>query len=309
MSDTGMLFILNQGWRLGIVILCIVIIRAVLKRVTWRGASYLLWCGVPICYFYIFGVECFRVFYNKVVVKSSNAPYLLFGDEASMMFKVVWVTVFIGMLLYMGYAYIKTKHFTAGSKHLRENIYITARGDVPFTVGVIKPKIYLPAGMKEEFYEPVIYHEKVHIARKDYFIKNLAFILLAINWFQPLMWLAYSLFVKDMEVTCDEIVLRKRPAEFRKQYARALVELSTREVRVGFVATEYGNVALKERVINISRNQKGHPLQRVLLTVMCIVIVLLSIPVYGAIRKPFGYVPDVAVSTNDVWEVRTRIEP
>lgn len=123
------------------------------------------------------------------------------------------------------------------------------------------------------------------------------------------MWLAYFLFVKDMEVTCDEIALRERSARFRKQYARTLLELSTREVSVGFVATGYGSVALKERVVNISRNQKGHPFQRVLITVMCIVIVLLSIPVYGYIRKPFGYVANAAELTNDVWEVRTRIHP
>ena len=309
MSDKGLFFILNQGWRLGFVVLFIILIRGVLKRVTWRGASYLLWCSIPICYFYILGVEFFHVFYYKVVVKSSNVPYFLLGEEASVMFKVVWVTVFVGMLLYMGYAYIKTKQFTTRSKHLRENIYITARGDVPFTVGVIKPKIYLPADMKEEFYEPVICHEKVHIARKDYLVKNLAFVLLAINWFQPLMWLAYYLFVKDMEVTCDEMVLRNKPLEFRKQYAKVLLESSTLEVNVGFVATGYGSVALKERVINISRNQKGHSLQRFLITVICIVMVLLSVSVYGYIRNPFGYVPNVAESTNDVWEVRTRIEP
>ena len=309
MSDKGLFFILNQGWRLGFVVLFIILIRGVLKRVTWRGASYLLWCSIPICYFYILGVEFFHVFYYKVVVKSSNVPYFLLGEEASVMFKVVWVTVFVGMLLYMGYAYIKTKQFTTRSKHLRENIYITARGDVPFTVGVIKPKIYLPADMKEEFYEPLICHEKVHIARKDYLVKNLAFVLLAINWFQPLMWLAYYLFVKDMEVTCDEMVLRNKPLEFCKQYAKVLLESSTLEVNVGFVATGYGSVALKERVINISRNQKGHSLQRFLITVICIVMVLLSVSVYGYIRKPFGYVPNVAESTNDVWEVRTRIEP
>lgn len=309
MSDTEILFILNQGWRLGVVILCVILIRAVLKRVTCRCASYLLWCSIPICYFYTAGVECFNVFYCKVDVKSSNAPYFFFGEKASMVLKAVWVTVCIGMLIYMVYSYVKTKCIAKKSRHLRENIYITARGDVPFTVGVIKPKIYLPAEMQEEFYEPVICHEKVHIARKDYLIKNLVLTILAINWFQPLMWLAYFLFVRDMEVTCDEMVLRKRPVEFRKQYAKALLELSTRETKAGFVATGYGCVALKERVVNISRNQKGHPLQRFLLTVMCIVIVLLSIPVYGTIRKPFGYESNAAESTNDVWEVRMRIHP
>lgn len=309
MSDKGLLFILNQGWCLGFVILFVVLIREVLKRVTWRGASYLLWCGVPICYFYIMGVEFLNVFYYKMVVESNSIPIVFFKEKEMPVLKVIWVIVCFGMLFYMGYSYIRTKCFAARSRHLRENIYITERCNVPFTIGVMKPRIYLPADMQEEFYEPVICHEKVHIARKDYLIKNLVFILLAINWFQPLMWLAYFFFVKDMEVTCDEVVLRKRPVEFRKQYAKALLELSIREVRVGFVATGYGSVALKERVVNISRNQKRHPLQRFLVTVMCIVIVLLSIPVYGSIRNPFGYVPNAAVSTDEVWELRTKIHP
>lgn len=309
MSDEGMLFIFNQGWRLGFVVLCVVLIRAVLKRVTWRGASYLLWCSVPICYFYITGVERLNVFYNKIIVKSSNAPYLFFGEKESMVLKVVWGTGCIGMLIYMVYSYVKVKCIAKKSRNLRENIYITERSEMPFTIGGMKPRIYLPANMQEEFYEPVICHEKVHIARKDFLIKNAAFVLLAINWFQPLMWLAYFLFVKDMEVTCDEAVLRKRPMEFRKQYAKALLELSTREAGVGGVAAGYGSVALRERVVNISRNQKGHSLHRFLITVMCIVIVLLSIPVYGALRKPFGYQTNATVSTNEVWEVRTRIYP
>lgn len=309
MFDKGMLFILNQGWRLGVVILCVILIRTVLKRITWRGISYLLWCSIPICYFYIVGVECFQVFYNKIDVKLSNEPHFFLGEKASMVLKAVWVTVCIGMLSYMVYSYVKTKYIAKKSRHLRENIYITEKSDIPFTIGVMKPKIYLPIDMQEEFYEPVICHEKVHIFRKDYLIKNTAFVLLAINWFQPLMWFAYYLFVKDMEVTCDEMVLREKSAGFRKQYAKALVALSVREVRVGFVATGYGSVALKERVINISRNQTGHSLQRFLITVICIVMVLLSVSVYEYIRKPFGYVPNVVESTNDAWEVRTRIEP
>ena len=163
--------------------------------------------------------------------------------------------------------------------------------------------------MQEELYEPVICHERVHIARKDYFIKNAAFVLLAINWFQPLMWLAYFLFVKDMEVTCDEIALREKSPGFRKQYARTLLELSTRETGVGFVVAGYGSVALKERVVQISKTPKRRPFQRSLITLLCLALVLLSIPVCGYIRKPFGYVANAAEVTKEVWEVRTTIHP
>lgn len=151
-------------------------------------------------------------------------------------------------------------------------------------------------------------HEEVHIAKKDY-LKNLVFVLLTINWFQPLMWLAYYLLVKDVEVTCDEMVLRARPVEFRKQYAKALLELSTREARVGIVTIGYGSVALKERIEKISRNKRVYPIQRIYVTSPCVVVILLGIPAYWYIRKLFGYVRNSMVSTNEVWEVRTGIYP
>lgn len=309
MFDKEMLFILNQGWRLGILILCIILIRTVLKRVTGRRASYLLWCIIPICYFYIVGVECFQVPYHKIDVRLSNEPYFLLEEKVCMVLKIVWGIIFVGMLSYMFYSYVKTKCLTKKSIHFRENIYLTEKIDIPFTIGVMKPKIYLPVNMQEEFYDPVISHEKVHIFRKDYLLKNVAFVLLAIHWFQPLMWVAYYLFVKDMEITCDEMVLREKTTGFRKQYAKALVELSVREVRVGLVVIGYGSVALRERVTNIARNQKEHSLKRILITVICIVIVWLGISVYEYIRKPFGYVHNATEVTNDVWQVRTRIEP
>lgn len=309
MSDNGMLFILNQGWSIGFVVLGIVIIRAVLKKMTRRVYSYLLWLAVPVCYFYMVGEACFDVFYYKVIVKTSNEPFVCFWEKESMLLKMTWLIGFFGMIFYMVYSYVKTKHFTKQSRCLGENIYVTENYDMPFTAGVIKPRIFLPTKLEEEFYEPVICHENVHIARKDYFIKNLVFVLLAINWFQPLMWLGYFLFVKDMEVTCDERALKQRPMEFRKRYARALLELSTHEVRVGAVATGYGNVALKERIKNIGKNQKECRRQRVLITVMCVTLIVLSVPAYWYIRNPFGYKANAEVSTNEVWEVRTRIHP
>lgn len=309
MSDEGILIILNQGWRLGIVILCIIIIRAVLRWVTWNGAAYLLWCGVPLCYFYCMGVECFNAFYIKVIVKTSNDPYLFLDEKVCTVIKIVWLVVCSGMLLYLGYSYKKTKDFTKQSRLLRENIYILTRGEVPFTMGVIKPKIFLPAEVPEEFKEPIICHEKVHIARKDYLIKNLAFVLLAINWFQPLMWLAYYLFVKDMEITCDAIALRNRSTEFQKQYAKALFELSTWEkVDKGFVAG-YGSLALKERIVNICKNQKRNLIKGRFLAVLCMVCILISFPLYGYIRKPLGVKPNTTASADEVWEVQTRIHP
>lgn len=150
MSDNCLLFILDQGWRLGIVVLCVIIIRS-----------------IPICYFYIAGVEYLDMFYYISEARLNNFPLVFWGEKEMLLFKSIWGLVFLGMLLYIGYSSMKIKYITMHSRHFRENIYITERSDMPFTSGVIKPRIYLPADMQEEVYEPVVCHEKVHIARKD----------------------------------------------------------------------------------------------------------------------------------------------
>lgn len=308
MLDKVSLFILNQGWRLGITILGIIVVRKVINHMSWKGATYLLWSLVPICCFYDIGIEYFSILKLRTNAEANNSPIFFFQEKEIMVFLILWMTGCFGMLFYIGYSYLKIKKYAKHSVHLRDSIFIAKKIDVPFTVGCLKPKIYLPSDMKEDFFEPVIRHEQVHIARKDYLIKNFAFVFLAINWFQPLMWLAYYLFVKDMELTCDEITLRNSPQTFRKQYAKALVELSEKRTSIEPLTTGYGAIALKERIVNIKQNKNSRPFQRILIKVICIVTIIVSLPAYWHIQKPFGCIQSPTLSSiHKEWEVVTTI--
>ena len=106
-----------------------------------------------------------------------------------------------------------------------ENIYICDRIDSPFIFGIIKPRIYLPSRMNEEQKESVIAHERAHLKRLDHFWKPLGFGLLSVYWFNPLCWLAYILFCRDIELACDEKVIKDMDAKQKKIYSKVLLSL------------------------------------------------------------------------------------
>jgi len=121
-------------------------------------------------------------------------------------------------------------------------------------------------------------HEKVHIARKDIWMKHVGMWLLTVFWFQPLLWFAYYLFVKDMEDACDEAVLQKNEEEFRVLYAKALVEVSYGANKVGSVVAGYGTGEIKERIKHVIEYKKSNVFVRIVATVACLAFVLLIIP-------------------------------
>lgn len=112
-----------------------------------------------------------------------------------------------------------------GSKYLKDNIYICHNISVPFVLGFLKPRIYLPAGISDPTY--IIYHENVHISRRDYNIKMLFWLAVILHWYNPLVWLAFSAMENDMEMSCDERVITIYGSHIRKSYAEQLLALST----------------------------------------------------------------------------------
>jgi len=95
----------------------------------------------------------------------------------------------------------------------------------PFVFGLINPRIYLPAGLDATERRYILLHEQIHIRRKDYIIKILAFLILSIHWFNPLVWIAFRLMSKDMELSCDERVLKEMDENIKKPYAASLLSL------------------------------------------------------------------------------------
>lgn len=106
---------------------------------------------------------------------------------------------------------------------LRDNIFQSENVASPFVFGIIKPRIYLPFNMSEGDMENVIAHEEAHIKRKDYIVKPLGFLLLAVHWFNPVIWLGYEVFCKDIELACDEKVVKDYTVKQRADYSQTLL--------------------------------------------------------------------------------------
>lgn len=169
---------------------------------------------------------------------------------------VVWIAGMAVMFIYSLVSYLWLRHKTKVSLCYRDNIYFCDSIATPFVFGVIKPRIYLPSGMDEAQMQSVIAHEEAHLRRKDHWWKTVAFFLLSVYWFHPLLWVSYLLFSRDMERACDERVVRKLEPEARKRYAEALVACSLQKRMMFACPLAFGEVGVKNRVKSVLSYKK-----------------------------------------------------
>ena len=169
---------------------------------------------------------------------------------------VVWIVGMAVMFAYSLCSYLWLRRKVKVSLCYRDNIYFCDSIATPFVFGVIKPRIYIPSGMEEGQTECVIAHETSHLRRKDQWWKTIAFFLLSIYWFHPLLWIAYLLFSKDIERACDERVIREMTPENRKEYAEALVSCSLQKRRMLACPLAFGEVGVKNRVKSVLNYKK-----------------------------------------------------
>ena len=137
-----------------------------------------------------------------------------------------------------------------------ENAYLADHIDMPFVIGLIRPRIYLPSDLPEAWTEHILLHERCHIRRGDPAVKNLFFLALCIHWFNPLVWLAYGLLGRDMEMSCDEAVMRKLGDSVRTEYAESLLCLATGRRRLTGVPLAFGEGDPKRRIRNVLNYRK-----------------------------------------------------
>ena len=139
---------------------------------------------------------------------------------------------------------------------LRDNIFQSENVASPIVFGIIKPRIYLPFNMSEGDMENVIAHEEAHIKRKDYIVKPLGFLLLAVHWFNPVIWLGYEVFCKDIELACDEKVVKDYTAKQRADYSQTLLFCSVNRKMPAACPLTFGEVGVKTRVKSVLNYKK-----------------------------------------------------
>lgn len=305
--------ILNMSITASIVIGVVLVLRLLLSRAP-KGFSYLLWgivlirllCPISLpSHFSVLdlwkgqttdrgSVEYFSAAQGEV---SASFQLVSGADEeelppmdirASVSFQARMLPIFagiwlLGVAVMTGYgilAMARVHRKTTCSVRLRENIYLADHIPSPFVLGLLKPRIYLPFGLAGKEQEYILLHEQYHIRRRDYLVKLLAFAALCLHWFNPLVWLAFILAGRDMEISCDEAVMKKTDHDVRQAYAGSLLQLATgRKLTVG-IPLAFGEGTPKKRIKNIMSYKKPAVFIGVAAAVVCIIaaICLLTNP-------------------------------
>lgn len=168
----------------------------------------------------------------------------------------LWLVGIAALLIYTVVSYAKLKKKIGTAVLLRDNIFQSESVVSPFVLGIIKPKIYLPFNMNEQDMEHVIAHEQAHIRRKDHWWKPFGFLLLTIHWFNPLMWLGYVLLCRDIELACDEKVIKELNTEQKADYSQALLTCSVNRRMIAACPLAFGEVGVKNRVKSVLNYKK-----------------------------------------------------
>ena len=171
-------------------------------------------------------------------------------------FEYIWIFGMIALVLYTAISYWRLHRKVDTAVRYKDNIFRSENVKSPFVLGIIKPRIYLPFNMNGQNLEHVVAHEQAHIHRKDHWWKPLGFLLLTIHWFNPLMWLAYVLLCRDIELACDEKVIKELGNEQRADYMQALVACSVNRRMIAACPLAFGEVGVKERVKSVMNYKK-----------------------------------------------------
>ena len=205
-------------------------------------------------------------YFEGVTVPTNN------GNNVMTILTIVWI---IGILLLATYtiiSYWRLNRKVDTAVRYKDNIFQSENVSSPFVLGIINPRIYLPFSMNEQDMEHVVAHEQAHIRRKDHWWKPLGFLLLTIHWFNPLMWLAYVLLCRDIELACDEKVIKGLSNEQRADYTQALVACSVNRRMIAACPLAFGEVGVKERVKSVMNYKKPAFWVIILAVIACVIV-------------------------------------
>ena len=168
----------------------------------------------------------------------------------------IWLTGIGLLIIYTIVSYTRLRYRLATAVHLRDNIWQSEWVTSPFVFGLVHPKIYLPFALDEQTQQAVIAHEQAHLQRKDHWWKPLGFVILSVYWFNPLLWIGYLLFCRDIELACDEKAIREMDASQRADYSQALLDCTAHRHKVSVCPLAFGEVGIRQRVKAVLRYKK-----------------------------------------------------
>lgn len=232
--------------------------------------------------------------YAPPPVVTESVPEKKPVDKYAVMF-AVWAFGAAAMALYGVVSYVLLMRKLRTAVKTEEGVFESDRVSTAFSAGFFPPKIYLPCGLFDEERKLIVAHERVHIRRLDYIVKPIAFLALAVHWFNPFIWLAFALMTRDMELSCDEAVLKIFGAGEKKAYSEALLRVSMRRSGLAdgcnFLPLAFAETGIKGRVKNVLKYKKP----TLIVTVFAAAAVVIACVVLGTNAKspanaePFEY--------------------
>ncbi len=200
----------------------------------------------------------------------SVAPLQVFTGIAGS----VWLCGMVALFIFALVSMIKLRLSVREAVQYRENIYICDVVKSPFILGIIKPRIYLSSALNKDEIDFIIAHEKAHLRRKDHFWKPLGYLLLCIYWFNPLCWIAYIMLCKDIELACDERVIKNMSFGDKKEYSRVLLSCAAQRRLVLVCPLAFGEVGVKERIKSVLNYKKPAFWIIMIAIVVCIIVAI-----------------------------------
>ncbi len=311
--ETVFLEILNRSLSAGLLVLAVLLVRFVFRRMP-KWAVCLLWALValrlvlpelpesglslqptaqvlPPEILYTAqpeihsGVEIVDEMVNPILIGSlTPAPGVSANPTQIWSFLLSWVWA-IGMglmLLYLAVSSVLLRYRVRTAVPLERGVKTGEVVDTPFVFGILRPTIYLPSGLGDGARASVLAHERSHIRRGDHLWKPLAFLLLSIHWFNPLMWLAYILLCRDIEAACDEKVIRGLDENARRAYSLALLQCSMKTNRITACPLAFGEVGVKQRIKGVMNYRKPA------FWVLLVSLILAALLAVGFLTEPEG---------------------
>ena len=283
--------ILNMSISASWIAAVVLVLRLCLKRAP-KWWNVLLWGLVAVRLMFPFSIEStlsllpraevIRPAVAATPVQSGAAPVIggavaiASGIERQLSIWTVlsWVWLFgvLALFLYTAVSTLHLRHQVCEAVRLRGNIYESEQVDSPFVLGILNPKIYLPYRMDARDQQHVLAHEQAHLRRGDQVWKPLGFLLLTIHWFNPLMWLSYGMLCRDIELACDEKVIRDLGCAQRADYMQALVACSVNRRRIAACPLAFGEIGVKERVKSVMNYKKPALWVMLLALALCVVL-------------------------------------
>ena len=250
------------------------------------------------------GIEPLDQVVNPVISTSFAPQGMASANPLQILIPVaanLWLLGVLILLVYTAISYLTLRYKLRTAVILRDNIFQCETVSSPFVLGILKPRIYLPYSMDGNNLNHVVAHEQAHIKRKDHWWKPLGFLLLTVYWFNPLMWVAYILLCRDIELACDEKVIAELGNEQRADYTHALVACAVNRRMIAACPLAFGEVGVKDRVKSIMNYRKPTFWIIVIALVVCVVVAVCFLtdpfePVFNDVLHQNGY---VILSQND----------